>query len=236
MRFGEHAQQYRTHAHVQREIAAWCGEWIEPECHDYAALELGAGTGLFTEVLAARGFKQLTATDLSERMVAEGGRCVPEANWRQLDAWGPLPAGFDRLYACSLLQWADDPAQVLTNWRGALPTGGRALVALFVQGSLQEFAAANGRFSPIPLRSEADWLACFREAGFEVQRHETRQSVQQYESAIAALRSLHNIGAVADRKLGAAELRAMLTGADRAHRQGDRFPLTWVTLRAELVA
>ncbi|TWT67683.1 biotin biosynthesis protein BioC [Posidoniimonas polymericola] len=235
MRFGEHAQQYRTHAHVQREIAAWCGEWVEPDCRQLSALELGAGTGLFTEILAAKGFQQLTATDLSEQMVAEGNRCVPAARWEQRDAWAPLPEGYDRLYACSLLQWAVDPERVLTHWRRALPSGGRALVAIFVQGSLQEFATASGRFFPVPMRSEAEWLACFRGAGFEVLRHEVCQRVQQHESAIAALRSLHNIGAVANRKLSTAELRTMLTGAEQAHGNGEGFPLTWVTLKAELV-
>lgn len=233
MRFGERATRYRNSAVVQREVAAWCAEWLERDVAGLSALELGAGSGLFTELLAERGFGSLIASDLSQRMVEEGRRHAPAAEWREADAWERQPARCDRLYACSVLQWADEPQRVLENWRDSLKPGGRVLAALFVKGSLREFAAGNGRFSALAFRSSEAWRQLFHDAGFDVLRHDTKQSVQQYDSAVAALRSLHDTGAVSPRKMGTAELRALLAERETEYLKDGCFPLTWEALRVE---
>jgi hypothetical protein len=48
--FDRRAAQYEQHAPVQREAAAWLAEWL-PEKIESPALEVGAGTGLFTRHL-----------------------------------------------------------------------------------------------------------------------------------------------------------------------------------------
>jgi alkylation response protein AidB-like acyl-CoA dehydrogenase len=67
--FDRHAGRYDTHATVQREAAAWLAEWL-PQIIDGHALELGAGTGLFTRHLATRA-TQLVATDTAMKVTTQ---------------------------------------------------------------------------------------------------------------------------------------------------------------------
>ena len=59
-------------------------KWIEEDCSSLSALELGAGTGLFTRHLALRAFKSFRATDVSGSMIAEGELRLPKVNWESL--------------------------------------------------------------------------------------------------------------------------------------------------------
>lgn len=233
MRFNRKARGYHEKADIQKVVADWCSSWLERDCSGLDGLELGAGTGLFTRHLALRGFKSLLATDQSERMLEEGRARVPMAKWNELDAWRCDANPVDRIYACSLLQWARDPVEALLNWRNALAPQGRALVCLFVEGSLKEFVEKRPDFSALPWRSEADWLGFFHEAGFDISRSETRADVISYGSSREALRAIHDIGAIEERRMSPGELRRFLTDCDR--RASGRFQLSWNALRIECV-
>lgn len=233
MRFGRKASVYHEKADIQKIAADWCSEWLERDCRDLRALELGAGTGLLTRHLALRGFKALLATDQSKGMLEEGRKRLPVVEWGELDAWRCKTAQVDRIYASSLLQWALDPASVLENWRNTLKSEGRVLVCLFIEGSLAEFVKVRPDFSALPWRSESDWVELFRGAGFEISRREVRDDVISYASSREALRAIHDVGAIEERRMSPGELRRFLNDCDR--RFTDRFELSWKALRIECV-
>jgi|ETNmetMinimDraft_22_1059887.scaffolds.fasta_scaffold00032_47 SAM-dependent methyltransferase len=233
MRFDRKAAQYHEKADIQKLVADWCGDWIERDCQDKKAVELGAGTGLLTRHLALRGFESFAATDLSERMLEQGRARLPMVDWKRLDAWSCDVQEVDRLYASSLLQWAPDPLEVLKNWRAALKPEGRVLTSFFAKGSLKEFVKRRSEFSAIPWRRKKDWLRLFEEAGFQVLRIDSRRDLISYESAREALRAIHDMGAVTDRRMGVGELRRFLKECDAAT-EGS-FELSWRALRVECV-
>ena len=75
--FDRRASDYERHAPVQREAAQWLAEWLPGEI-EHPALELGAGTGLFTRHLVGRT-KRLVASDIAPRMVQAGIDRLPDA-------------------------------------------------------------------------------------------------------------------------------------------------------------
>ena len=151
-----------------------------------------------------------------------------------LNAWDGANEKFDRIYSCSALQWAKDPVDVLKKWRQALRPEGRGLVSLFVGNSLREFSEGCDRFLAIEIRSVDFWLEAYRAAGFEVRRYNVLERQLQFGSALEALRSLHDIGAIEERRMGAAKLRSFLRERDAAYLKEGCFPLSWEALKVEV--
>ena len=231
MRFDEKANWYREDAIIQQDMAKWCAAWIESDCSGKTALEFGAGPGLLTNHLARSGFSQLTATDYAPNMVEIGQNSVPQAHWRCMDAWEPDLFRVDRLYSASLLQWSNDPAAVLKKWRSMLRPGGRLLSCFFIEGSLVEFNEISPDFTALRWRDELEWEALFGSAGYKIERSDTVKSDEWHVSARAALRSLHDIGAIQERRFSLAQLKQFIRQADT--RYPDGFPLTWKAMRIE---
>ncbi len=231
MRFDQKASSYHGKASIQKLVADWCSEWIEDDCAKYTGLELGAGTGLFTKHLAFRGFNCLSATDNSNPMLEEGESRIPSVNWEKQDAWNLASRKVDRIYACSLLQWAPDPVQVLKNWRDTLTTNGRILACIFVKGSLIEFTRKDERFSAFSWWSDFEWVDFFRDSGMKILRDETRTDVVSYPSAREALRHIHDIGATKKGGMSPGELKRFLISCE--NREETQFNLSWRTLRIE---
>lgn len=234
MRFDTKAATYEAHAHIQRELAAWLAEWLEPALPDDAViLEVGAGTGLFTRELLELG--RVEALDLSPAMVAEGRRRLPAADWRVGDGFRLRAGCCERLYSSALLQWAHDLAEVARNWFSALRPGGRMLHGVFVAPTLPELAALDGFVAPVCWRTTDEWLGAFAEAGFEIFRAEQTVCERVHVSAQALLRELHDTGVTPARaRLSAGQLRRLLRDYERLHaRPEGGVRATWSLLRFE---
>ena len=241
--FNSRADTYAEAAVVQRDLAAWLAQWLEPAAATgrLGALELGAGDGLFTERLAGR-FDWLQAVDSAPRMVERGAFRVPGIHWLLGDAWTlePTPSRQpDRLYSASLLQWCPDPAAVLRRWRECLRPGGRALQGFYASPTLAEWHSLSPANSPFAWREPAAWLQHFRAAGWSVLRSETETREYRFPSAIDLLRFFHRTGATAPPRLSAGQLRTMLRELDRRHpsTNGTRgVPTEWTFMRIEAQA
>lgn len=231
MNFDKKAGLYHQNARIQKIVADWCAEWIEEDCAGLSALELGAGTGLFTRHLALRAFSSLLATDVSKSMVAEGQSRLANVEWGLLDAWEcEDPIKVDRVYACSLLQWSLNPLDTLERWRSLLRPCGMFLGCLFVAGSLKELNSSDFPLGGFVWRSERQWRAYFQEAGFRIKKYDTRIDQESYDSPVQAFRHLHDMGATMDGNTSPGWLRQHLKGLET---KTGRFDVTWKTLRLE---
>lgn len=103
------------------------GDLLPPAPAD--VLDVGTGTGFVAAIAVGLGHR-VTATDLSEPMLAEARRSSPDVRFVRDDAVAPAfaPAGFDAIVSRHLFWTLRDPAAALAAWRRLLRPGGRVVV------------------------------------------------------------------------------------------------------------
>ena len=231
MRFSEKADRYEERAFIQSDLAAWGAEWLDRvDVIPGPALEIGAGTGLFTKYLT-KSFPEVVATDVSEAMVALGKERVPEASWSVCDAWSPIEAAWGGMFSASLLQWCQDPDKVFTAWREVLSPGALMLHAFFMDGTLAELRDISSECLAIEFQSADFWKDRFESSGFEVVDSEVMQTSYGFPSTLDLFRFLHGIGAtLGPRKLKPSSLRRIIEACDRERLQNTQRQLEsqWV--------
>lgn len=229
--FDRRAAQYETHASVQSEAAAWLAQWLPPNLTG-PALELGAGTGLFTRHLAART-DQLSATDTAPRMVEIGRHQIPSVAWSQGDAAAPPAGGGYRwIFSCSTIQWLPDPASAFGRWHDVSRPGARLLAGWFIRGTLADFFQTCPEAAPFEWKSTDQWLPVLTASGWNPLRHEVKTFTRHYPNSTAMLRAIHNVGAVIPHRLGSARLRAILRRHDALHRAAVTADFVFLRLEA----
>ncbi|NVN02409.1 MULTISPECIES: dethiobiotin synthase [Asaia] len=107
-------------------------------------LELGCGTGILTRALRRLFPKgQLTAIDLSPRMVERTRQAVPDAVVRVMDAETPtLDGSFDLICSSFCMQWFTDRKAAFRRLARLLTPGGRIEVTTLAQGSFAQWRAS----------------------------------------------------------------------------------------------
>jgi SAM-dependent methyltransferase len=249
--FGRASRTYGAGAGVQEAMSEWLSEWL-PADRSGAALEIGAGTGLFTRRLVP-WTGPLTASDLSEEMCAVGRTLVPQARWATMEAEKPIGGPWDWIFSCSMLQWAADPEKVFSSWRKSLSPrgraprdacaqglgaadlaqGGRVLAGVFAAGSLAEWNALAGEAIPLRWKTPQEWRAHIESAGLRVVREDSVCRVFSYPSALALLRSVHDVGGAPHRRYSAGKLRRHLRDYEARHRTVRGVNASWVFYRFE---
>lgn len=232
--FDRRAAHYEAHAPVQRAMAAWLAEWLPVEIES-PAIELGAGTGLFTRQLVGRT-NRLVATDASARMVEIGKSNVPQADWAVAEASNPPTAGpYCWIFSSSLVQWLPDPLATFRAWHHASAPGARMLGGWFILGTLREFFDLCPEASPFAWRDAQEWVDLLRQAGWDRVRVEKFEVQRFHPDSASMLREIHDAGAVVPRRLSPARLRSALRDYDRNHRAVEGVPGTFVFQRVEAV-
>lgn len=229
--FDRAAARYRDHAQVQREMAAWLAEWL-PEIRRGRALEIGAGSGLFTERLVP-WHGAVVATDLSPAMCAAGRENVPGVTWAVMPAEAPEGRGWEWIFSSSMLQWAGNPAAMLAGWRDRLAPGGRILAGLYVAETLPEVRAVTGRDGPVCWRTSDAWRGAIGAAGLSLRRDDVDRRVFHHASALALWRSLHAVGGAPTARTSPGRLRDWVREYDRRFRTPAGVPATWTFYRFE---
>jgi len=230
--FGRAASRYRKHARVQAALADWTAAWLPSgSSRTGRALEVGAGSGLFTErILPWTG--EVVATDVSPAMCAEGERVVPEVAWRPAAVEHPPAGPWDHIFSSSMLQWVRDPVAALAACRAVLAPGGTMVAGLFAAPTLPQWGAATGE-TPLEWRTPAQWLAALDQAGLRVVRSEARTDEIEFGSARELAHSLHAVGAAPTRRFTAPQLRAILRHYDEQYRSSGGVRSTWTLFRFE---
>ena len=95
------------------------------------ALDVGCGTGHFTQMLAQDG-AEVTGCDASEAMLRQAARTLPDLRWQLADA-RELPyadASWDLVLSVTMLEFVEEPARALDEMWRVLRPGGRLVVAV----------------------------------------------------------------------------------------------------------
>jgi len=143
-RFSRAAVTYDAHADVQKEVACGLAARL-PEAGVANILEIGCGSGFYTELLAARfPAARIQAVDFSPGMVAAARAkfaATPRVQFVCRDGEEYLVATeerFDLITSNATLQWFDDPVAALARMVLLLNRQGALLCSLFGPGTLAE--------------------------------------------------------------------------------------------------
>ena len=136
----------KTHKALRKIVAGL----INPEDE---VLECACGTGLLTEVIAAK-CKALTATDFAPKMLKRAEKnCAVFRNitFRQADITAlDLPDGaFDQVVAGNVIHLLDEPTRALDELDRVCRPGGQLIIPTYMnkdrKGNTSRFASAVGR-------------------------------------------------------------------------------------------
>ncbi|MEJ2762387.1 malonyl-ACP O-methyltransferase BioC [Photobacterium sp. MCCC 1A19761] len=200
--FGRAADHYDQAAAFQRRVGHHLLEQLPAVCRAGSkALDLGCGTGYFTEQLLARGY-QVCAADLSVQMLAKAEqRCGARARYLEADAEAlPLADNqFDVAFSSLALQWCDDLATPLKELKRVVRPGGVIAFTTLVDGSLYELAKAweevDARQHVNQFLSQKDINLALAQVGWAADLLDFLPITMHYQTAVELMKDLKGIGA-----------------------------------------
>lgn len=228
-RFGAAAARYDAHAPIQRLTAQRLADAIQrlPLPPRPRILEIGCGTGLLTQALAARlGPADWTVTDLSPAMLAQArqGPTLPGAvRYRVLDGEHPdglVAGGYDLICSSLAVQWFADLNRGLGRLAALLAPGGHLAVVTLAAGTFEEWRAAHRAVGLTAATPTYPLIAAIRPAGDALIGGARGERLRQtHPDGLHFLKTLKGIGATTPASdtvpLGAAALRRVLTQFDK---------------------
>jgi malonyl-CoA O-methyltransferase len=217
--FGRAAKHYDKHAAFQREV----GYQLLSEMPDALAgaeiLDLGGGTGFFTQILRQRGATVVYA-DLSEQMMSLARqRCGDLGIDYCLCDAESLPFennSFDFVFSNLALQWCDNLSQPLQEISRILKKGGQGYFSTLIEGSLIELEMAWRQVDSLShvnqFLSLNDIKLVLTQARSATYRIKSKPIQLWYDSALSLMKDLKGIGAthIDGRSQGMSGRRALL--------------------------
>lgn len=202
-RFSAAAETYDRHARPQLALAQSVIAAL-PEIYPEQILELGAGTGQLTRLLADR-FPDvpIDAVDVAEKMVAHSRATFarfPQLNWIVADAQTYRPGDrYPLIASCAALHWAVDLRETCANIYNLLEPGGYFALGMMLGGTLRELHELRHEIAPektpaVTLPTFEETKACLQDAGFFVERRKHSEEEIIYPDAKAFLKAIHEQG------------------------------------------
>lgn len=198
-RFSAAAMQYDALAGIQSTIATAALARLNPALVD-TALDIGCGTGRHTATLSQFA-EQTTGLDIAPGMLARAKQSYPALSFVLGDAEQlPWRANtFALIFSSMVLQWCRRPLMALSEIKRVLQPGGRAELAIMVQGSFPELQQGSANTGiPVrlnPLFSAGDWQGAVKQAGLRCSEQATVYYRDPFNSLMPLLRSIKCVGA-----------------------------------------
>ena len=203
------------------------------------ALDLGCGTGYFSEQLQLRGYR-VCAADLSVQMLDQAQiRCGDKVSYLEADAENlPLDDNqFDVAFSSLALQWCEDLSVPLRELRRVVKPGGLILFSTLADGSLSELSSSWQRVDQYQhvnnfLSQNAIKLA-LAQAGGVNHNLEFTPITMHYKTAVELMKDLKGIGAThlqQARKAGLAgrkTIQALESAYDEFRTEDGQLPATY---------
>lgn len=171
-----------------------------PEHQTDRLLDLGCGTGFFTQALAERADTVL-GVDISKGMLQRAQQTGAVAHWLCGDAEA-LPiadSSIDQIFSSLAIQWCENLAQLSTELARVLRPGGEAALATLGPDTLWELRAAwravDSKVHVNRFASPSQLCTAFAEAGLQVICATHELQTRRASTVIALARELRAIGA-----------------------------------------
>ncbi len=198
--FGSASQSYDVSARLQRFSGKHLMPWL-PNRNDLTVLDLGSGTGFFTDLLAS-SYKQVIGLDFSKEMLHFAAQ---ERNknitWLEADAHKiPLQDNsIDFIYSNLVIQWCEPLEVAIDEMLRVLKPGGLIIFTTLVDGTLHELKSSWRQVDDdqhvINFKTEEELAAFFNHDKASVLEHKCQDIVLEYQNVIHLARELKGLGA-----------------------------------------
>jgi len=198
--FGVASKSYDVSARLQR----YTGKHLMPHLpnrNDLSVLDLGSGTGFFTDILASK-YQQVLGLDISAEMLkyAQDNR-TQDIKWIAGDAYHlPLQDNsIDLVYSNLVIQWCDPLAHVLTEILRALKPGGLFIFSTLIDGTLNELKSSWAQVDQdqhvIDFKTEGELTTILNSPQSKLIEHQVKDIILEYENVLHLAHELKGLGA-----------------------------------------
>ncbi len=198
--FGSASASYDISARLQRYCGKHLMPWL-PNRNDLTVLDLGAGTGFFTELLASR-YQQVIGLDIAKNMLRFAQESRDQSiSWLEADAYKiPLQdKSVDFVYSNLMIQWCDPLDSVINEVMRVLKPGGLFVFSTLVDGTLFElkssWAQVDNDEHVIDFKPEVEIRALLDGTDRKLLDAKQQDIVLEYENVLHLARELKGLGA-----------------------------------------
>jgi len=198
--FGAASTSYDVSARLQRYSGKHLMPWL-PNRHDLSVVDLGCGTGFFSDILASK-YQQVIGLDISTKMLSFAQRNRDDAiSWLEADA-NYLPFqdnSIDLIYSNLMIQWCDPLEITLKEILRVLKPGGVFLFSTLTDGTLFELKSAwrqvDNDEHVIDFKNELALEMLFNTNQSTLVEQKSQQVILEYENVLHLARELKGLGA-----------------------------------------
>jgi len=198
--FGSASKSYDISARLQRFSGKNLMPWL-PKESDLTVLDLGSGTGFFTDLLAG-AYQQVIGLDFSKKMLHFSAQTRNnKITWIEADAHKiPLQdASIDFIYSNLVIQWCDPLELAIKEMLRVLKPGGFIIFSTLVEGTLHELKSSWKQVDDdqhvIDFKNENELYDHFNTSNSSILDNKCQDIVLEYENVIHLARELKGLGA-----------------------------------------
>ncbi len=243
--FSAAARSYDGWADVQKRAASDLLEALPANCKPHRILDVGCGTGLLTRMLAsAYPAAAITGLDLAPAMVEACRLQWPlDSGHRFVCADAEHYASdhlFDLIASNFAFQWFEDKNRAIAHLTRQFSIHGVFALSVPVAGTLTELDSAHQSafarpFAGLTYPDPETYISATRHAGLQVVASRVTPHVIKYPSALTALKSFKEIGAVfaggkGRKPMSPAQIMRLTRTYEDLYRTGDTVPVTYQVL------
>ncbi|WP_019028125.1 malonyl-ACP O-methyltransferase BioC [Colwellia piezophila] len=198
--FGSASKSYDVSARLQRYSGKHLMPWL-PNRNDLTVLDLGSGTGFFTDLLAS-SYQQVIGLDISTEMLnfAKEHR-NKDILWLEADAHKiPLKDNsIDFIYSNLVIQWFDPLEQAISEMLRVLKPGGLLIFTTLVDGTLHELKSSWKQVDDdqhvIDFKTVSELNTLFDNENGKLLEQKCQDIILEYQNVIHLARELKGLGA-----------------------------------------
>ncbi len=198
--FGSASKSYDVSSRLQRYTGKHLMSLL-PNRTDITIVDLGSGTGFFTDILASK-YQQTIGVDISNKMLtfAQENRSK-EISWLEADAYHlPLKDNsIDVIYSNLVIQWCDHLDILVKEILRVLKPGGLFIFSTLLDGTLHELKSSWSQVDDekhvIDFKTPEYMEAIFDNGSCKLLEHKTQNLVLEYQNVIHLARELKGLGA-----------------------------------------
>jgi len=205
--FDSATQSYDISARLQRFSGKHLLPYL-PEDNGLVVIDLGCGTGFFTELLVSN-YQRVIGVDISANMLSYTQR--HRDNTIRLVAGDALKLPFqdnsiDCIYSNLVIQWCKPISALVSEIHRVLKPGGSMVFTTLVDGTLHELRSSWKQVDDdkhvIDFYTPEQITLAFNQGSLDVVEHELRDVVLEYENVFHLAKELKGLGAnhVPDKK------------------------------------